>query len=305
MSLGESSMRLNREDSRWLGVCAGIADWLDVPPTLVRIVFIICVLAWPPLILGYICLYFCMDRDFTPERMQDYFRNAKTAEHFRQLDYRKPIYKNQRNKRVAGVCAGIADYLEISTFSVRALTLLSLFLFGPFTFWAYIVCIFVFDDDPNASHSDRAERRYTRKQRRKQRWQDRAERIATRQARRRERWEARRTGRRKSYLNEEFEDDIHEFEEDLNEAVDDVKDDISAEVNDAVKRARESGARRGKSKRSSRSGSSFSPKVSRKECTEAYNSMEMRLREIEAYMTSKKFRLHCEINRISIAEPAR
>jgi hypothetical protein len=26
--------------------------------------------------------------------------------------------------------------------------------------------------------------------------------------------------------------------------------------------------------------------------------MELHLREIEAYMTSKRFRLHCEINRI-------
>ena len=33
-------------------------------------------------------------------------------------------------------------------------------------------------------------------------------------------------------------------------------------------------------------------------CTEIYNTMELRLREIEAYMTSKRFRLHCDINRI-------
>ena len=37
---------------------------------------------------------------------------------------------------------------------------------------------------------------------------------------------------------------------------------------------------------------------SRDKCTEIYNTMELRLREIEAYMTSKRFRLHCEINRI-------
>jgi hypothetical protein len=83
-----------------------------------------------------------------------------------------------------------------------------------------------------------------------------------------------------------------------------IKDDISAEVDDAMSRARESGAHRQKSKRSSKSGS-YASSASRKECTELYNSLEMRLREIEAYMTSKKFRLHCEINRISIAEPAR
>ncbi len=34
------------------------------------------------------------------------------------------------------------------------------------------------------------------------------------------------------------------------------------------------------------------------ECTEIYKTLELRLRAIEAYMTSKRFRLHCEINRI-------
>ena len=184
MSSGPSSMRLNREDARCLGVCAGLADWLDVPSTLVRIVFVICVLAWPPLILGYFCMYFCMNKDITPGTMQDYFRNAGTAEHFRQLDYRKPIYKNRRNKRVAGVCSGLADYLEVSAFSVRAVTLLSLCIFGPFTFWAYIICIFVFDDDPSASYEEADEGRSARWRRRKQRMRDRADRMASRHARR-------------------------------------------------------------------------------------------------------------------------
>jgi hypothetical protein len=34
------------------------------------------------------------------------------------------------------------------------------------------------------------------------------------------------------------------------------------------------------------------------QCTEVFRLLELRLREIEAYMTSKRFRLHCEINRI-------
>ncbi len=286
MSMGASSMRLNRADGRCLGVCAGIADWLDIPTTLVRIVFIICVICWPPLILGYFLLYFCLDRDLTPEKMQDYFKNAKTAEHFRRLDYRKPIYKNQRNKRIAGVCSGIADYLEVSVFSVRAVTLLSLFVFGPFTFWAYIICIFVFDNDPYATGSDRAERRRQRWQRRSERWQRRAERLARRYARR----EARRRGPRKSYVNEEFQADVDAFKGDMEDTVSRVQDEIAEAVN-SVKQA---------TSRSTQSrGAKYSARVSsHAECTEIYSSLEMRLREIEAYMTSKKFRLHCEINRI-------
>ena len=37
---------------------------------------------------------------------------------------------------------------------------------------------------------------------------------------------------------------------------------------------------------------------SMEDCADIYYTLESRLREIEAFMTSKKFRLHCEINRI-------
>ena len=248
MSTGPSSLHLNRKNARWLGVCAGIADWLDVPTALVRVVFVICVISWPTLIIGYFLLYFCLDKDITADKIQQYFYNASTAEHFKQLNYRKPIYKNQRNKRVAGVCSGIADYFEVSTFAVRAVTLFSLFVFGPFTIMAYIVCMFVFDPDPHAPHTSRHEKRMRRKQRRHER-------------------RARKS--RNSYVNEEYRD----FSEDsATEASTSFQDD--AETTEAENA------------------------YSRDECTEIYSSLELRLREIEAYMTSTKFRLHCEINRI-------
>ena len=161
---GLSSMKLNREDRRCLGVCAGIADWLDIPVTLVRVVFIICVISWPTLIIGYFILYFCLDKDITPDSVREYFSNGKTADHFRRLNYRKPVYKNLSNKRIAGVCSGIADYLEVGTFSVRLATLLSLFIFGPFTFLAYIICMFVFDPDPDTVDPSRYARRMRRKE---------------------------------------------------------------------------------------------------------------------------------------------
>ena len=38
--------------------------------------------------------------------------------------------------------------------------------------------------------------------------------------------------------------------------------------------------------------------ASAEDCAAIYQTMETRLQDIEAYMTSKQFRLHCEINRI-------
>ncbi len=260
MNTGPSSLKLNRKDARWLGVCAGIAEWLDVPIVLVRVIFVICVVSWPPLIVCYFLLYFCLDKDITTDKMRSYFKSATTAEHFRALDYRKPIYRNERNKRIAGVCSGIADYFEVSAFAVRVVTLFSLFLFGPFTFWAYIICIFVFEPDPHNTPGSRSERRARRRQRRR-------EKRAKRKM-------------RKSYVNEDYQ----QFAED-------IADEAYAEVKAAFHETNDE-------PEAEISQKSSSSRYSHKECTEIYNSLELRLREIEAYMTSKKFRLHCEINRI-------
>jgi phage shock protein C len=261
MNTGTSRLKLNRRDARWLGVCAGIAQWLDIPPVLVRIIFVICVLSWPTLIIGYFLLYFCLDKDITPDKMRNYFKNANTAERFKQLNYRKPIYRNERNKRIAGVCSGIADYFGVSAFAVRAVTLFSLFIFGPFTFWAYIICIFVFEPDPHVTPSSRQERKAQRKQRR-------AERRAGRK-------------QRDGYVSEEY----------ANMATE-IADEIYAEVSMAFED--DTGNRNPARDAETSSGTAHS----RDKCTDIYNSMELRLREIEAYMTSKRFRLHCAINRI-------
>lgn len=281
MNMGANEIRLDRENGRCLGVCAGIANWLDLPACLVRIVFVICVIAWPPFLIGYFILYFCLDKDITPEKMQDYFRNAKTAEHFRQLNYRKPIYRNERDKKIAGVCAGIADYLEVSAFSVRLVTLLSLFIFGPFTFWAYIICWIVFDPDPYITHSARYERKMRRRQHRAER---RAERHARSQAKK---------FRRKGYTDEELKSSFKDFEADIEEVVDQVHDELKAELGSAFDGYTKSSRKRQEQRQKARQ-----PLFTLKEVTGMYSELEMRLREIEAYMTSKRFRLHCQINRI-------
>ncbi len=279
MNTGTSRLKLNREDARWLGVCAGIAEWLDVPIVLVRVIFVVCVISWPTLIIGYFLLYFCLDKDITPDKMRNYFKGASTAEHFKQLNYRKPIYRNERNKRIAGVCSGIADYFEVSAFAVRAVTLFSLFLFGPFTFWAYIICIFVFEPDPHVDPSSRSAWRAERRQRR-------AARRAARRARRRQ---------RKGYTD----DDYSQFAEEMADeayvevatAFEGAKEQFKKEFAEEVQKSKS----KSKAKMQTREAESSH---GRDRCTEIYNSLELRLREIEAFMTSKRFRLHCEINRI-------
>lgn len=258
---GLSGLRRNTRNARWLGVCAGIADWLDVPATLVRIVFVICVLTWPTLIIGYFILYFCLSKDIDAEKVKDYVNGSNIKSHFQKLNYRKPIYKNQSDKRIAGVCSGIADYLEISPFTVRIITFGSLFVFGPFTFWAYVICAFVFDPDPLTMDSDRyAQKMAKRDMRRQKRHRFKEQRAQSR---------AKRRGYSNSYVNEEYAQPAADGvaqdcgEDNLKETVEDSKSSLNQE-----------------------------------ECAKLYRILETRLRGIEAYMTSKQFRLHCEINRI-------
>lgn len=49
------------------------------------------------------------------------------------------LYRNRRDSILFGVCAGIADYLNVSRFGVRLIVFVSLFFFFPFTVLAYLV----------------------------------------------------------------------------------------------------------------------------------------------------------------------
>ncbi len=244
----QASLRLKKSNAVWLGVCSGIADWLDIPAAVVRTIFVVSVLFWPTLFFGYFVMWFCMDRDIFRDRTWDNLDPAGASEHFRNLNYRKPIYRNTRDKKLAGVCAGIADYLEVSPFWIRLLTVLSLFMLGPFTFLGYIVSIFLLDPDPFLEE-ERLERRRNRRRRRRGRG-SRAERRAA--------------------------------------AVDDGPPGDSG---------RDSGRSAGPDVGHNSGNGSNGKRGEKGNCAATFRDLEKRLREIESYMTSKSFRLHCEIKR--------
>lgn len=50
----------------------------------------------------------------------------------------KKLALDRENRKIAGVCAGLAKYLEVDVTVVRILFLTSLFI-GGLGFWAYIV----------------------------------------------------------------------------------------------------------------------------------------------------------------------
>jgi phage shock protein PspC (stress-responsive transcriptional regulator) len=50
----------------------------------------------------------------------------------------KQLRRSRRNRSIAGVCAGLADYLEVDVTLVRIITL-CLMLFGAMSLWVYII----------------------------------------------------------------------------------------------------------------------------------------------------------------------
>src|SRR5690606_19586363 len=92
MSRRANTLRLNRANRRLAGVCAGVADYLEVPAFLVRVIYVLACLAWPTLILAYPLTWWWLKK--REEQGSDFLAGSKLAGHFRQVNYRKPMYRN-------------------------------------------------------------------------------------------------------------------------------------------------------------------------------------------------------------------
>ena len=58
----------------------------------------------------------------------------------------KRLYRSEDNRMIAGVCAGLAEYIDIDPTIVRLLFVLGLFVGGA-TFWAYLVMMMVVPEE--------------------------------------------------------------------------------------------------------------------------------------------------------------
>lgn len=58
----------------------------------------------------------------------------------------KRLFRSRDNRMIAGVCAGLAEYVDIDPTIVRLLFVLGLFAGGA-TFWAYLVMMLVVPEE--------------------------------------------------------------------------------------------------------------------------------------------------------------
>ena len=66
------------------------------------------------------------------KRYKDYQTNRKRG-------YGVNLYRNTRDRKIAGVCAGLADHFEISHWVMRVLFITALVFTGTLAIWAYAI----------------------------------------------------------------------------------------------------------------------------------------------------------------------
>lgn len=70
------------------------------------------------------------------------------------MRYRKELHRDPENGRIAGVCAGVAEYFGLETWLVRILAVTGFFLLaGPFMLVAYVAAWFILDKKPGSGNS--------------------------------------------------------------------------------------------------------------------------------------------------------
>ncbi len=64
----------------------------------------------------------------------------------------KTLYRSTSNRMISGICGGLAEYFDVDSSVLRiamvAFTVITLPVFGPFVFLAYLVCIFIIPRNP-------------------------------------------------------------------------------------------------------------------------------------------------------------
>ena len=78
-------------------------------------------------------------------RKYSYLKQIKNKEFY---IMKKKLYKSVKDRKLTGVCGGIAEYFDIDSSIVRIVWLILVLCAGT-GLLAYIICAIVLDDNPN------------------------------------------------------------------------------------------------------------------------------------------------------------
>lgn len=137
-----SPKRLYRNSSagRIAGVCAGIAEYLDADVTLIRLLWVVLSIVPGCLVGGlvaYVAAWLIMPDSSLPAE-----GGSNTA--------RQRLTRSQVDRRLAGVCGGLAEYLGVDSTAIRVLWAVLTIIPGAIIFGllAYFVAWFIMPEAP-------------------------------------------------------------------------------------------------------------------------------------------------------------
>ncbi len=58
----------------------------------------------------------------------------------------KKLYKSRTDRKINGVCGGIAEYLDVDSTIIRVIFAIGI-LFGFAGVWAYLICLFIMPEE--------------------------------------------------------------------------------------------------------------------------------------------------------------
>lgn len=122
-------------DKKFLGVCGGVADYLNIDPIILRIgVVLLCLYTMVfPCLIAYVIISFVF-----PQPPADYHQLVQNNG--------KKLTKGS-DKKLSGVCSGIAEYLGADATIIRLVLALAMLFLGTGVMF-YIVCLIMMPEKP-------------------------------------------------------------------------------------------------------------------------------------------------------------
>ena len=95
----------SNQDKKISGVCSGLGNYFNIDPTLIRLLFIFLMVftGFLPVIIAYFILVLIIPIEPRSNIQRNY----------------KRLYRSQTDKKLAGVCGGLAEFLKMDSTLIR------------------------------------------------------------------------------------------------------------------------------------------------------------------------------------------
>lgn len=134
-------------DKKLCGVCAGLADYFNMDPTIMRI--IVAEVALFTAIIPALLIYFIVAL-VVPKAPEDYYQIYNNTS--------RRVFKGH-DKKICGVCSGVAEYFNMDPTIVRLLFVLLTLLVGNGVF-TYIILACILPTAPDSFNADQYTNQY-------------------------------------------------------------------------------------------------------------------------------------------------